>query len=494
MLECDTTLHRWEPYALAGLAVVSLAARLYDLTGESLWYDEAYSVWTSRMDIGSASRLWDWQVEFPLYYLLLHYWIRLFGSGEWAVRVFGSLAGAATIVPLWLWARDVGGPYVAVAAGALLALNPYHVWYSQEVRMFPWAVLATVVSSLAFGRLMHSGGWGWWALHAASTGLGFHLHYYIGWVVIAQNAVMLWTMLRRQEQIGGQGSRRLLGFWALDQLIVLLLALPAMAVFATKLLTFNQWGWVAAKYGAPGWRDVLSLILLDAVGVAAPAPQSLPWLGAGVWMACGLVALVGVREDWARRRLTQAATMTLLPLGLVFLVGQLASVWVPRHLLLFLPGLLLVIAVGAVRLKRIGIVALIVLLAINGLGLAGMYADQQKEDWRGVAQYIRQHALTDDVIVLIDAECRVPFNYYYGDGNARVGVSRYAHDPAIAAELSLDTAMKEIERLRAGKTLWVVVSHADGGNLNDRLGVLDDLERVQTPDFVGLELVAYQWF
>ena len=53
---------------LLGLVSLALALRCYRLGAESLWYDEAYSVWSSRMDIRSPRTLWEWRIEFPLYY------------------------------------------------------------------------------------------------------------------------------------------------------------------------------------------------------------------------------------------------------------------------------------------------------------------------------------------------------------------------------------------------------------------------------------------
>ena len=88
---------RRDLWVVGGLTVLALALRFYRLTAESLWYDEAYSVWSSAMDIASPRILWEWQIEFPLYYWLLHVWMRLFGQGESAVRAFGALASAASI-------------------------------------------------------------------------------------------------------------------------------------------------------------------------------------------------------------------------------------------------------------------------------------------------------------------------------------------------------------------------------------------------------------
>ena len=71
------------------LAVLFAGAflRLYQLGAESLWYDEVVSVEFAGM--GSPSEIVEATKKdnnFPPYYLLLHYWIALFGDSEFSVR------------------------------------------------------------------------------------------------------------------------------------------------------------------------------------------------------------------------------------------------------------------------------------------------------------------------------------------------------------------------------------------------------------------------
>ena len=494
-----------------GLVLLALALRLYDLTGESLWYDEAYSVWISDMDVGSLRVLWEWKVEFPLYYLLFHYWLRLFGQGEFAVRLFGALAGTATIVPVYLLGRELFDHKVGVFGALLLAVNPYHVWYSQEVRMHSWAVLLTVASLYCFWRLTNGGRGGcqtsfnppqskgglrpvWWLGHILITGLSFHLHYYIIWIVLVENVYYLLHLWRKHGGILSREAWRSLRLWILDQLAVLLLAIPAAVVFLERFFASNDWGWLVANYRAPGLHDVLGLFEAYVLGMAFPGPSPLRWV-----ILLGFLALAGWGTLRGYERIRRGAPsgglglvlLTLaLPVTLVFVLGQFVAVWVIRYLLLFLPAFLLLVALGVRALGRpaLGAAAMIVLVAASLYALSGMYSKQQKEDWRGVAAYISAHAAQDDLIVLMDEECRVPFSYYYGSKGARVEVSRFADGTA------LDRAVAEIEHRQRGGSLWLVESHAEGAALEKRLEAVAGLRRAGSPAFVGVKLVHYEWF
>jgi len=89
-----------------------------------------------------------------------------------------------------------------------------------------------------------------------------------------------------------------------------------------------------------------------------------------------------------------------------------------------------------------------------------------------------------DVVVLMDAECRVPFEYYSDWDGARVEVSRFAEDGEI------ETAVNEITAA-CERNAWVVVSHADGVALTEALDSLPTLVRIETLEYVGIELMAY---
>ena len=495
-----------------GLLALALVLRVYDLTGESLWFDEAYAVWSSAMDIASPRVLWEWQIEFPLYHLLLHFWMRLFGQGDLAVRAFGALAGTLTVVPMYSWGKGLFGRRTGALGALLLAVNPFHIWYSQEVRMYAWALLFTVASLHAFWRMVNEGTWRWVLAHLMLTGLAFHLHYYIAWVVLAEDffyLLRLWRLrggsLKRNTRArlpasADRNCRQAATRWLLGQLGVLILALPAFGVFQTKLVTFNQWGWLSQRYGAPGLGDVLGLFFTYTMGLAFPGPSGLRWVVLGVFLALASWGIMraaqfpypGLSSQPEQTERREALGLTVLavglPLALVFVSGQFVSTWVPRYLLLFLPPFLLLVAAGVDRMgPKLGAGVTVLLLAASLYSLTGMYGVQQKEDWRGVAAYLDAHAGQDDLVVLMDEECRVPLDYYYHSDSPRLEVSRFA-DGA-----TLDSVVARIWSDKRGGHLWLVVSHADSEGLEARLNALPDLRAVGGPEFVGIKLARYAW-
>lgn len=70
----------YKHYALA-IVAFSAIVRFISLTDRYFWCDEASSVLTSRYDVGALLYHASFDVHPPLYYLLLHGWMVLFGDG-----------------------------------------------------------------------------------------------------------------------------------------------------------------------------------------------------------------------------------------------------------------------------------------------------------------------------------------------------------------------------------------------------------------------------
>ncbi|MEN5302151.1 glycosyltransferase family 39 protein [Pseudomonas sp. TWI628] len=122
----------------AGILIVVLACivRLYHITSPVLWMDEAYSVLLARFSVPEILFHVTRDVHPPLYYLLLHYWIIVFGDSLLAVR------GLSVVVSAMAIAQRLANRRAALLTGVIFALLPIAVRYSQEPQRcgfsLPW--------------------------------------------------------------------------------------------------------------------------------------------------------------------------------------------------------------------------------------------------------------------------------------------------------------------------------------------------------------------
>lgn len=132
---------------LLALTALAAALRFSALSQQSFWYDEAVSVALARNPIGDllSGRIKDLGNP-PLYPVLLHLWMQLFGSGDNAVRALSALFGAATVPVMLLLARQVVPERVAFLGAILLALSPFHLQMAQEARGYTLLALLAAVT------------------------------------------------------------------------------------------------------------------------------------------------------------------------------------------------------------------------------------------------------------------------------------------------------------------------------------------------------------
>jgi mannosyltransferase len=132
--------------------VVSAGLVLRFWTRSALWLDEALTVDIARLPLHEIPNALKHDGAPPLYYVLLHFWIVLFGQSNDAVRSLSGLIGVATLPVAWLCGRRFGGHAVAWTTLVLLASAPFAVYYATESRMYALVILLTGCGFLALQR------------------------------------------------------------------------------------------------------------------------------------------------------------------------------------------------------------------------------------------------------------------------------------------------------------------------------------------------------
>jgi uncharacterized membrane protein len=116
--------------------LLATVVRFYDLTAAAIWGDEGSSLLLANYSLGGIWEHAAFDVHPPLYFMLLHGWIGLFGEGILSIRSLSAVAGIATVGLGVCLVDRLATRRAAIIAGVLLALLPTAVRYSQEVRMY----------------------------------------------------------------------------------------------------------------------------------------------------------------------------------------------------------------------------------------------------------------------------------------------------------------------------------------------------------------------
>jgi hypothetical protein len=171
---------------LVAATVLGAALRFYGLEKPSFWDDEFFTIaragrdplhWTSAFGyLPTGATLWLQGAELGRIGLdNIAEWKKL-GVTEWGARLGPCWIGVLSIPILGLAARPVVGSGAAMVATLLLALSPWHVYWSQMARYYTAQFLFANLFLLGFAWGATKGSWRALAWAAASAVLAYLAH------------------------------------------------------------------------------------------------------------------------------------------------------------------------------------------------------------------------------------------------------------------------------------------------------------------------------
>jgi mannosyltransferase len=143
-------------------AVVAIAVVMRFASTSHLWLDEALTVNIARLPLRRIPEALRHDGSPPLYYAMSHVWMRVFGSGDVAVRALPGLLGVLAIPLAYLCGgrlRTFGRAFdrpVAVTTMLVVATSPWAIRYSTENRMYSLAILLVLLGFLAVTKAVRS--------------------------------------------------------------------------------------------------------------------------------------------------------------------------------------------------------------------------------------------------------------------------------------------------------------------------------------------------
>jgi len=161
------------------LTLLSVGIRLFRLDNQSLWTDEVSSILTARASLDKISEMSAAVNNCPpTYFLALRPMVGTSNDRiEVKSRLLSALAGSLSvplfIAVVWFWRERWE---TALIAGAALAINPLHLWYSQEVRAYSVMLLFGLGALLTFELARARQRFVWWLAYSvlAFAAMGIH--------------------------------------------------------------------------------------------------------------------------------------------------------------------------------------------------------------------------------------------------------------------------------------------------------------------------------
>jgi len=178
---------------LAAITVLAVVLRFATITHQSYWVDEATTVHEVGLSFGAMLHaVHAGESTPPLYFVLAWVWATAFGTGELALRSLSALLGIGLVPIAYACGRELVSRWTGVVAAALTAVSPFLIWYSQEARAYMLLGALCGLSFLGFARMRRGPDRRALVLWGVSSALAVLTHYFAGFLVAPEAAVLLW--------------------------------------------------------------------------------------------------------------------------------------------------------------------------------------------------------------------------------------------------------------------------------------------------------------
>jgi hypothetical protein len=448
----------WAILTVAGVLGIGIALRFF--ARSDLWADEVLSVNIAQLPLADLEGALRGDGAPPLYYALLHFWMRAFGTGNESVRALSGVFSVLALIPAWFvgrrldWRRARAGWQqrdarpIAWTLTLLLAASPFAIRYATEARMYSLVILLVFVGYLAVARVLDQPSWGRLLVVAVIAGLLLYTHYWSFALLVVVGAWLLWRAVR-----GAPEQRRPAGLAIGAIALGTLSFLPWLPVFREQTAhTGTPWGGVVSPVASiaeafkafggnthvVGWAVLIMVVL--AVFAHAVDRRHIDldlWTQPGVRTEAGLA-------------------LAILALGLILarvtgttFEGRYAAIMFP----LFLAAAAFGITVFSSRTVRYSVLAL---LLIGGFWGGASNALRNRTQANEIANSINRDAQQDDLVVYCPDSIGTDVSRLLRDDVREIGMPGFRSP----GRIDWRDYSKRVDDIRPGDAMQKIASRA----------------------------------
>ncbi len=423
----------------------------FHLGTDALGASEAYSAWAAAKP-GVGAIVGTPVLHDPgkqvFYYVILHYYTRIFGLSEISLRSLSVIFSLTTLMLVFAIGCEMFDDNTALAAAAMWAFNPLAVVFAHSARMYSMLIAIALAQLLTLWRVRKrpsvSG-----AVACGIAGAALLYTHLGGVLFIAVGVAML-----MRDYIGGQRRQNSMAWIAIAITIALFIPYVPIARAQSETLIAGHWlDWIGTGYEYP-----LAIKLVLALAAAAVA----------LWFVFGRI-----RDSGGDGQLMWLGAWTILP-GLMLAAGSI--VIRPMFNLRYVApstatlGLLMAAGLARVSVKWRN-------LLVAGFALACLivlpFDRSDPQPWRAFARQVSQGGASDPVFFESGFVSNgnapsvanggfpfgyysVPFDYYFRGSNPRIAIPGF---DATSARMTIE------ERVSSAGGGWLV-SWKEGDAVN----------------------------
>jgi mannosyltransferase len=471
---------RLTPYILVLLACL---LRLNSIAFQSLWRDEVDAVRFALAPLPDVIKTFT-QPGFngPLYFLMLRGWIGLAGQSEFALRLPSLMFGVIGIALMYVIGARLFSRPIGWVAATLLAFSGYHVWYSQEAKMYTLITALALAAIYCLRRGLEDGRTRFWIGLVVCTSLAVYAHILAALLIPVEVLLCLLWWPHAADLARRRLKPALISFG--------LLIVPYLPLAVWQLPLIFQAG--ETGFGHYTLGEMLN-VLNGAYTYGILNALDTTWGAIIAGLAVTLACFGWLMRLTDRKRSALALTLLIwlaVPVMTIWFVSLNRPLFTDRYLIWIMPAYYVSIAVGLAAVwpaeaiwpaaparsivqharRLVAAIAFIVLIGAGALSINAQATTPYKSDFRSAAHFIEATIQPDDAIMLQIPYIQYTFDYYYRQPYQLIfGPYTNYRDSQGGYRDTPDIVLQSLDQVFAGRhSVWLVASEttwADERNL-----------------------------
>lgn len=479
---------------ILAILFIGLFLRVYNLGNESIWLDEGFSIRVANLNLSHIISFHDNNP--PLYHIILHWWINLFGDSEFSVRFPSVIFGSLAIFMMYMVGNQIFDKDVGILSSLLLGLSVYHIGYSQEARTYSLSVLLTLFSMYFFIKLLKKGEQKNLVGYILSSILLMYSHIYGLFIIISQNVYLIALFLLSKEAYKPSLKR-----WILIQVILIFLFAPWATTILISQMSNTQ---SISHIPIPSKMSIIGsfitysgsqLLLLPflilssyAIIVYEKTNGNFDWRNVFKSLEgyCWKIRLLNTGEIYL------LLVWLLTPIILPFIISKFSTpIYSTRYTIVASLAFYLLVAKGIRNIRNNHVTSIIisVIIAFSLVGVWEYYTKINKQQWRDVANYIDTNATNADLLLFNPGYYKDSVFDYYSKRADLIKKPFPKEGPHVNEEniKELDPAIKGYKRV------WVILPRDPNG---DKKGLItstlnDSYDQLYHMSYKGINLFLF---
>jgi mannosyltransferase len=376
-------------YIVLLILVVATGLRFYHIDYQSVWLDEICSILEANPDIKWSDLEATIMVSDPhppLYFALMKILFQLFGYTTLVARVFSAIVGVGGVYALYLLGKEINNKNTGLLAAFLLAINSFHIYYSQEVRMYALLVLLTVLSYYKLVVYLKENTYKNAILYGLFTGLMLLTQFFGLFVLVSQVIILLFVFIKKEKPYKLLFFKQLIA----SGLVIIISFLPALNIFIET---------TKKKYTAiqPTTIDTVFLIFKDFVQQS----YILLFLYSCLIVVCIYYAL----KEKMKQNYLLLFSWIIITLALPILRSYLVTpMIVSRYFITILPAFIILVSIAILKFKytiiKISLLLFLTTVTFYELVIFNDYYNKiAKTQFREITEFIKKENKENDQVV-----------------------------------------------------------------------------------------------